>query len=392
MSRRKSRKIPLLRRRSLRDQVADRLRHEIASGEHASGRLPSVRELADRFSCSTMVISGALNVLEEEGRLVRSQGKGVFVSGKVRGRGGEERVRDTRGIAVYSRGDHATILDDTYYAEVWAGILHAAGESGRKVTIVQISARDAGAQALSTTAEIPLDGCIVLGIANEDMVREVMNVGLPTVVADHTFDDLDVDCVDLDSAGGMAEAVRHLAELGHREIGFMGNTRLEYNPDRYRGYLRGMAEAGLEAEERFLVRGTPNLEGGCDLMRRLLEEGRELPTAFVAGGSTMVVGAMRAMAERGLKVPADLSMVGSGSRWFTNVYPRVSIAAVDAHLVGVEAVRTLLERIENPEASACRKRVPVELVVRETTSAPRGSARRAGGGKGRRSRKERVKP
>jgi LacI family transcriptional regulator len=105
-------------------------------------------------------------------------------------------------------------------------------------------------------------------------------------------------------------------------------------------------------------------------MSAVLDEGRELPTAFLSTGSTMVVGAMRAMEERGLRVPADISLIGCGSRWFTNVYPRVSIVAADAHLLGIEAVKMLLARTDSPGEPARTRLLPMELLVRETTAAP----------------------
>ncbi len=278
----------------------------------------------------------------------------------------------TRNIAVFSRGTQPAIMEDTYYSEVWAGMLHSAAANSCRVTVTQVSRGEAREQVLRTAEEIPLDGVVLLAVSDRRAVEEVSEIGLPVVVADHSFDDLPVDCVDLDSESGSVLAVEHLAGLGHRRIGFMGNPRPEYNPARYRGYLRGMADAGLDVEERFLVRGKPSLAGGYELMHGLLEEGRELPTAFVSYGSTMVVGAMRALEEAGLRVPGDVSMIGVGSRWFTNVYPRVTIVAAEAHLLGIEAVRILLARLAEPQAPPVRKLMPMELLVRETTAAPGG--------------------
>jgi DNA-binding LacI/PurR family transcriptional regulator len=363
---------PLQRRQSLRRQVAGRLRADILAERYEAGRLPSVRKLAAQFGCSTIVISRALDDLQEEGLLVRHQGKGVFVNaGAVAAEEAPSAAR-TRNIAVFSRGTQPAMMEDTYYSEVWAGMLHSAAANSCRVTVTQVSRGEAREQVLRTAEEIPLDGVILLAVSDRRAVEEVTEIGLPVVVADHSFEDLPVDCVDLDSESGSVTAVRHLVDLGHREIGFMGNPRPEYNPARYRGYLRAMAEAGLEAEERFLVRGKPSLAGGYELMRGLLEERREMPSAFVSYGSTMVVGAMRALEEAGLRVPHDVSLIGAGSRWFTNVYPRVTIVAAEAHLLGIESVRTLLGRLAEPQRPPAKKLLPMELLPRETTAAPGG--------------------
>jgi LacI family transcriptional regulator, galactose operon repressor len=369
-------RIPLVRRRSLREQVTERLRTDILSGNFAQKHLPSVRNLAGRFNCSTIVISGALDVLQNEGLVIRRAGKGVFIAEGVADQAAQMPATRTGNIALFSRIGQAAIMEDTYYAEVWAGMLQAAASSDRRLTAVHLSGEKAGDIVLRTAEDIPLEGCIVLGIADARIVREVIEVGLPTVVADHSFDDDDndidfeVDCVDLDSESGSLDAVRHLIELGHRHIGFMGNVHPDYNPGRQRGYLRAMKEAGLQVEEGFQLRGVPSLDGGYKLMRRTLQAGSQLPTAFLCWGSTMLVGARRALAERGLDVPGNLSMVGCGSRWFSNIYPDVTIAAADAHLLGVEAVRKLLERVADPHGRISTKQIPMELVVRTSTAPP----------------------
>jgi LacI family transcriptional regulator len=354
--------------------VADQLRQEIARGQHRSGQLPSVRQLAGRFGCSTIVISGALDVLQEEGLLERRRGKGVFVVEGVES--GERGARPARSgnLALVSKMGQAALIEDTYYSEVWAGMLHAAAAGSCRLTATPLEKGAARAGALRTAEDIPLDGFILLGISEERTVREIMSIGLPVVLADHHLPGLEVDCVDLDSASGSETAVRHLVELGHRQIGYMGNVHPEYNPDRYRGYLRGLESAGLRADDRFLLRGRANLEGGYELMRAALAAGRQLPTAFLSFGSTMVVGAMRALEESGLRVPQDLSLLACGSRWFANAYPAVTVVAAEAHMLGIEAVRALLHRVENPQAPARCRMLPMELLVRETTAAPRGAA------------------
>jgi LacI family transcriptional regulator len=214
-----------------------------------------------------------------------------------------------------------------------------------------------------------------MGTSNRELVREIIDLGLPAVVADHTFEDLAVDCVDIDSEGGAAAAVGHLASLGHRRIGYLANTRPEYNPPRYRGYLRGLIEAGIEPDERLVFQGTPSTEGGYKLMRGLLDEGRELPTAYLAYGGTMAVGAMHALEERGLSVPGNVSLAGCGSRWFALANPGMTTAVAEAHLLGATAVRTLLERVENPKAEPQKVRLPMELRVAASTAAPHAEGR-----------------
>lgn len=118
----------------------------------------------------------------------------------------------------------------------------------------------------------------------------------------------DYDYIMVDDAQGIDSAIRHLHELGHREIGFLADqvsSRL-----RFEGFKMGMKNCGLKLNDRFVKIGNEMFEEGGYLQAKELLKEKELPTAIFAGYDHMAIGAMRAFQEQGLKVPEDISVVG----------------------------------------------------------------------------------
>src|SRR5690606_30291556 len=91
---------------------------------------------------------------------------------------------------------------------------------------------------------------------DDHLYREFLRVGLPMVVLDRFLDLPGVDSVSVTNAAGAAEAARHLAGLGHRRIGMMAG--LEYHSvgaERHRGFLEGLAAAGVPADPALIRDG-----------------------------------------------------------------------------------------------------------------------------------------
>ena len=106
-------------------------------------------------------------------------------------------------------------------------------------------------------------------------------------------------------------ATQALIRAGHTRIGHI-TSRISFGntDDRERGYRAAMEAQGLCCPPQALLRVTPTLEGAYGDMRSILEENRPLPTAFFAANDIMAMGCLRALAERGIRVPEDVSLIG----------------------------------------------------------------------------------
>ncbi|WP_439378270.1 LacI family DNA-binding transcriptional regulator [Amycolatopsis lexingtonensis] len=193
--------------------------------------------------------------------------------------------------------------------------------------------------------------------------------GLPCVAVDVALSGPRATYVTSDNAAGAAEAVRHLAALGHRRIatitGPRGNAPAAARTE---GYRRGLAEAGLPVREDYVVTGDFYRESGFVGMRRLLAR-KDPPTAVFAASDEMAVGALLAARAAGLRVPDDLAVVGFDDIEVASlVDPALTTVAQDKPGFGTAAAGALLAMIENVAAPE-PVRLPTKLVIRDSCGA-----------------------
>ncbi|MGO9308056.1 MAG: LacI family DNA-binding transcriptional regulator [Spirochaetia bacterium] len=114
-----------------------------------------------------------------------------------------------------------------------------------------------------------------------------------------------------DDAGTSRAAIDYLASLGHRQIGIIhGDRARNAGLMKYRGFLAGMRAHGLPINAKWMRDGDFQCEGGYRAMNALLDADTRLPTAVATVNDNTAFGAMRAIAERGLRIPEDISIVG----------------------------------------------------------------------------------
>ncbi len=167
----------------------------------------------------------------------------------------------------------------------------------------------------------------------------------------------------------------HLASLGHRRIAYAAGPRDSLDSrDRLRGLRTELSRRGVRMSAADVWQGGDYTHaGGAEFAARYLKLRKSArPTAVVAGNDAMALAFMRAVLQRGVKIPADLSVVGFDDISDAALYwPGLTTVRQPAYEMGAAACRVLLERLAgrdpDPEAPI---EYDVELVVRESTAAP----------------------
>jgi LacI family transcriptional regulator len=177
---------------------------------------------------------------------------------------------------------------------------------------------------------------------------------------------VNVTSVDVDNREGAREAVAHLIGLGHRRIGLInGQLQMEAAQARRDGYKQALLEAGIGIDAELMVEGFYSESAANTAMQRLLDT-YQPPTAVFAASDGMAIGAMRAIHERGLRVPADVALIGYDD---LPLAARASPPLTSVHQpigdMAAHAVRVLIEQIRD-QASATSVRLPARLVVRDS--------------------------
>jgi LacI family transcriptional regulator len=219
-----------------------------------------------------------------------------------------------------------------------------------------------------------LDGVIVLDAPTPNAVlREVAARDIPLVVMDRESTGPNVRAVLLDNRGGSRAMVEHLLGRGIRRFTFVSGPRDSYDSRRRRdGYLAALAAAGVEPGREVVTDFT--VHGGREAVRGLLAAG-ERPAALFCANDETAIGALEALAEAGLRVPADVAVTGFDDidlARFTS--PRLTTMRVPRVAWGTAAADALVA-VLGGTASPARQTIALELVIRDSCGASKeGSA------------------
>jgi DNA-binding LacI/PurR family transcriptional regulator len=192
---------------------------------------------------------------------------------------------------------------------------------------------------------------------------------LPIVFVNGYLEGVDAPFISNDDVTSMDLAVRHLVALGHRRIGLaLGPERFMPVVRKVTGFRAAMsAQLGIEDVDRLVEYSMFSVEGGAAAAGRLLDAGC---TALVCGSDLMALGAVRAVRERCLQVPRDVSVVGYDDSLlvgFTD--PPLTTVRQSVQAMGAAAVRALLDEVSGVPAPRAEYVFRPELVVRASTGA-----------------------
>ena len=219
-----------------------------------------------------------------------------------------------------------------------------------------------------------VDGVVLIGLDPEDPeVRRLTRGEVPCVGIDMDLEGEATEVVMSDNVSGAEAAVRHLHDLGHRRIATITGM-LESRPgiDRLRGYRAAAQALGLAYRDEYVTYGDFYAESGREQTARLLQL-EDRPTAIFAAADMMAIGALRAVAEAGLRVPEDISIVGFDDiQLAPHINPPLTTMRQDKLGLGAAAGDALVARIAGDPGRDPLLRLPVELVVRGSTAPPAG--------------------
>ncbi|WP_431885612.1 LacI family DNA-binding transcriptional regulator [Micromonospora wenchangensis] len=263
-------------------------------------------------------------------------------------------------------------LDVPYFAELARHVVAAAADHGWTVLIDQTGGgREREKVAAAGIGDHMIDGLIFspLSLSADDLV----GLELPMVLLGERTDHGRADHVMIDNVTAAREMTAHLIGLGRRRVAAVG---AQHTPEgagarlRLAGYTAALADAGIGYDER-LVAATPawHRADGAAALRHLLASGAR-PDAVFCFSDTLALGALRALHEAGLRVPADVAVAG-----FDDIedgrfsVPTLTTVSPDKERIARLAVDLLAGRLAGERDAPAREvTAPHRLAFRESTT------------------------
>ena len=204
---------------------------------------------------------------------------------------------------------------------------------------------------------------ILVGKVSSRFVRQLRATGFSLVLVDMRPPIRDVDAVVCDDAAGAYDATRHLVKLGHERIGLIrGPARHPFFEALTSGYRRALDEAGIPASDALVLEASLSPQGGYDAAEALLKLPVR-PTAIFTNDD-MAIGALRAIHERGPRVPEDIAVVGFDDiEYAPHTTPPLTTIAVPKEEMGRLAVRQAIAQMEQGEGHVYSTTVVAHTLV-----------------------------
>jgi len=327
----------------------------------------TLRQIAERAGVSTGTVSMVLNSNPLVAAATRGRVQGVIQElGYVYDRGAAQLRKKRTNIV----GASICNLLNPYFAEIAVGIEAALEERGH-VLVLGNSGESVARQGrfVDTLREYNVEGVLMMpavGTPRSHALR-FAEWRLPVVMVSRYVSGVETDYAGSDNRLGSVLATRHLIELGHRRIAYVGvNRRTTTGRDRVAGYRQVLRDAALAVPPAFLVECDASREAGFAAIQALIRL-PDPPTAVVCFNDLLAFGVMLGLRHLGQEPGRDCSVVGGddvaeAALWL----PPLTTVAVDTQALGRAAGRILVERLAAPGTPVQRFVLPPRLVVRSS--------------------------
>ncbi|HWR43788.1 LacI family DNA-binding transcriptional regulator [Sporomusa sp.] len=190
---------------------------------------------------------------------------------------------------------------------------------------------------------------------------------IPVVLACEYIEGYDIPTVAIDNVSAARQATEHLVRLGHRRIGCItGPLSVILSRDRLKGYRQAMLLNEAPVDETLIQEGNFSVKAGYDIAMKFLALDNP-PTAVFASNDEMAVGAMKAIKEKGLRVPEDIAVSGFDDIQLCSlVEPQLTTIAQPKFEIGKEAMNMLLKLIRGEDLERRQIVLPYQMVVRQS--------------------------
>jgi LacI family transcriptional regulator len=329
--------------------------------------LKSQKEIARKFGVSQMTVSRALN---------NSSGVSEKLRSKIQQYAEEHGFATNRLASGLGRGSTRIIgllmpdMSFSYYPEITDGIEETLRAEGYyPVLYLTGEDRQELGQGITLLAGFRTEGLVVAPTAKSgsELFQQLDSLGIPFVFVDRYLPDLESSYVVSDAEQGEIELIDYLVDAGHRRIVLVtGPEGLSFASELKRGYQKAMKKHGLAT--KMVGGGGLDEEAGLRAGKKILKMSNR-PSAVVAVNDPVALGVMQAMQEAKLAIPNEISIAGfSDIKLAAKVRPTLTTVREDARGIGRRAASLLLEMIGSDKKHVEQIKLPVELVVRESTA------------------------
>jgi LacI family transcriptional regulator len=261
-----------------------------------------------------------------------------------------------------------------WFGQLVGGVESVLGPAGFSVVLANTNnSVERERAAVRTLLQKQVDALIVASSSADGAhLRDAAARGTIIVLVDAVLPDLDVDSVSIDNRAVARVVIEHLLGLGHHAVAIVhGGSGPASDRARLEGYELALQVAGVTVRPEYVSTGADTFAGGREATAGLLALSAR-PSAIFATNNLMTVGALVAIAEAGLRVPRDISVVGiDDMEWYPIADPPITAVSESASEMGCRAAERLLLRLRRRRQPRTERiLIPTDFRIRDSAGPP----------------------
>jgi GntR family transcriptional regulator of arabinose operon len=345
-------------------QVGEQIKHQIEKGIlKPDEQFPPEDIFAEKLEISRKTLRFALDKLAKEGYINRIKGKGTFVSSLYKKHRVLATVVNNRNFSGKSRTVN----------ELLSGVMFNTCSSDHELRVIPLSQAQRFIETYKACRDDVL-GMIFLRYDEEmeSSLKFAKKAGITNIIEGATL--RDTNYVDINNTKPMEQAVKYLAELGHRKIGLVSciSPHPHFNI-RTRSVLSTISEMGLPFKDHWLLSPEVYNSESIHASFETALQSHDQPTAFVMVSDVLAISFIKYARRRGISVPRDFSVIGFDDIAGVDLMdPPLTTFRQDYHQNGFVASATILELLKTFDNKKRQIVIDPEFIIRESCAKPRG--------------------
>lgn len=254
-----------------------------------------------------------------------------------------------------------------YFADMASVIITELNSAGYTTIVVDTMESE---QRLSESARSlisrQVDGILAVPCGEKGMDLEMLSAQIPVVLIDRYYEDTSLPYVTTNNYQGGLDATRHLLSRGHTRISCIQGVQSSMpNKERVRGYMKAMKDEGL-AQDIDIIGNEFSVQNGY-LETKLLMSRAQRPTAIFALSNTIMLGALKAIREAGLRIPEDVALISFDNNLYMDyMTPSITRISQPVEDMAKLAVKILLDKIKGASNCGSQLRLSPIMVAGES--------------------------
>ncbi|MBQ4620541.1 MAG: LacI family DNA-binding transcriptional regulator [Clostridia bacterium] len=339
----------------------------------------TIRDVALKAGVSPSTVSKALNesgaVSEETYRKIKQAAAQLGYRPNARAR--NFATKSTYQIAFLADFPFDAAFVNPHIFEIMRGVGHTLNKNGYQMTMRHMSSKDAAAFVEGAWQQRMADGFVLhASVMTKKLSSIISREEIPHIVIGKPNFDNRLCWIDTDNGLSGEIAARHLAQMGYREIAFVGGRADDMTSwRRLQGVRQGLSESGIELLHDHVLQSQSTLADGARAAKKLLRM-KPRPDAVICANNPIALGLMQALMAKGIEIPKNMALITFDSYPFSMfTEPQMTVVDVNMYEMGQEAGRLVLKKLKHPGTQIQTYITTPELVQRGTTANKKENAK-----------------